>query len=152
MLTAQECLQRTGSSDDVPFENINSSSTHLPSGSQAIVPSYRFSCCGDIEEWKTFVHPSGTNFNNGVYSIDFQVWRPSPVVGADGEGCYSLVGHNTFPSVTFSALDSISLSVMTPQQTMIAVRPGDVLGYFVVSSRDNAEDPDERQGIQMDAP
>ena len=125
----------------------------LPSGSQAIVPSYRFSCCGNIKEWMTYVDPSGLNHIDRVYSIDFQVWRPSPVVmGAGGEGCYSLVGHNTFPSVTFSALDSISLSVMTPQQTMIAVRPGDVLGYFVVSSRDNAEDPDERQGIQMDAP
>ena len=34
---------------------------------------------------------------------------------------------------------------------MIAVRPGDVLGYFVASSQYRAEDLSQRQGIQMDA-
>lgn len=87
------------------------------------------------------------------YSIDFQVWRPTPTVGVadvDG-GCYSLVGQNRFPGVTFSN-DGL-VSVEPERSNWISVRPGDVLGYFVGaggggggggrSSGDN--------GIQMDA-
>ena len=67
----------------------------LPSGTQAIVTSYQFNCCGDISAWEAAVFPNGgANHARGAYNINFQVWRPSPTVETDG--CYSLVGENRF--------------------------------------------------------
>ena len=90
-----------------------------------------------------YVEPSGSNFEDGAYTIHFQVWRPSPTVGSDGAGCYSLVGENRFTSITFSNRGPIS---ETPEPTnIISVQPGDVVGYYVLSNRGGDG------GIQMDS-
>ncbi len=78
--------------------------------------------------------------NRGVYSINFQVWRPSPTVNADG--CYSLVGENIFPSISFPEGGLVS---ETPAPSnIITVRPGDVVGYFTMSRGGDDE------GIQLE--
>ena len=54
--------------------------------------------CGNITEWGVDVRPDGDNHqrpeepeDTGVpYTLDFQVWRPSPTVDdSTGTGCYS---------------------------------------------------------------
>ncbi len=79
-------------------------------------------------------------FNNGIYTINFQVWRPSPTVNVDG--CYSLVGENRFPSITL--LEGGLVSETPAPSNIITVRPGDVVGYFVMSTNGGNE------GIQLD--
>ena len=139
-------MQGGGSTEtEIQFNDLGPGASRLPTGSQAIVTSYQFHCCGEILEWGARVQPGGS-MHEDVYTIHFQVWRPSPTsCGGSGDGnCYSLVGENRFPGVT---LQSGRLVSETPQPTnVISVRPGDVLGYFVSSSKDD-RDP---QGIQLD--
>ena len=134
---AQQCFQPA-----LPFEQLRGDSVRLPNGRQAIVTSYQFQCCGDITAWQTYVEPSGGGHQNGAYTIHFQVWRPSPTVGSDGAGCYSLVGENRFTSITL-----INRVVSeTPEPTnIISVQPRDVVGYYVLSYRGR------NNGIQMDS-
>ena len=48
------------------------------------------------------VHPGGGNRQN-EYTLDLQVWRPSPTVDdSTGAGQYSLVGNNRFTSISLS--------------------------------------------------
>ena len=85
--------------------------------------------CGNITEWGVDVQPGGMYHDQGQYSLDLQVWRPSPTVDdSTSTGCYSLVGNNRFTSITFSS----NLVRVTPSpQDYIQFRPGDVLGFYV---------------------
>ena len=104
----------------------------IPEQHQVIIPSYRFTCCGNITEWGVDVHPGDRNHNR-VYNLDLQVWRPSPTVQT--AGCYSLVGNNRFTSVSLTD----QLVMVTPQpQERIEFQPGDVLGF----SLENTEGDD----------
>ncbi len=48
------------------------------------------------------------------------------------DGCYSLVGENRFPSISLIAGGLVS---ETPAPSnIITVRPGDVVGYFTMST------------------
>ena len=136
---AQQCFQPA-----LPFVQLRDiDPDRLPNGRQAIVTSYQFQCCGDITAWQAHVEDSGGDHQNGAYTIHFQVWRPSPTVGSDGAGCYRLVGENRFTSITFSNRGPIS---ETPEPTnIISVQPGDVVGYYVLSSIGDDD------GIQMDS-
>ena len=43
----------------------------------ATIPSYKFDCnqlCGNITEWGVDVHQG----EDVIYTLDLQVWRPSP--------------------------------------------------------------------------
>lgn len=135
---AQDCLQ--GAVGQIPFLDLGPrGSIQIPSGSQAIVTSYRFQCCGDITEWQARMQPGGVMHSDGVYTVHFQVWRPTL-----SSGCYSMVGENRFPAITLS---SGRLASESPDSSdRIAVKPGDVLGYFVFSSTTT---PRENEGIQM---
>ena len=65
-----------------------------------------------------------------MYILDLQVWRPSPTVHTTG--CYSLVGNNRFTSVLLSG----GVARVTPlPQNRIPFQPGDVLGFYVESTR-----------------
>ena len=92
--------------------------------------------CGIITAWGVDVQPGGDNHNNGQYSLDLQVWRPSSTVNdSTGTGCYSLVGNNRFTSITFS--DDLVRVTPSPQD-YIQFQPGDVLGFYVeVAKGDN---------------
>ena len=66
------------------------------------------------------------------YTLDFQVWRPSPTVNdSTGTGCYSLVGNNRFTSISLSG----GIARVTPSpQDYIQYQPSDVLGFYVESA------------------
>ena len=97
---------------------------------QAIIPSYKFDCCGEITEWGADVSPGG-NGEDMMYTLDFQVWRPARNVSITG--CYSLVGNNRFTQLSPSGGLTESLSPILPEQR-IQVQPGDVLGFYVESA------------------
>ncbi len=88
--------------------------------------------CGNITEWGVDVRADGRNHqpDRGTpYTLDLQVWRPSPTVDdSTGTGCYSLVGNNKFTSISLS--DGVALVTPSPQD-YIQFRPGDVLGVYV---------------------
>ena len=97
---------------------------------QAIFTHYRLNCCGNITVWGVDVNPGGAN-RNGHYSLDLQVWRPSPTVdNSTGTGCYSLVGNNRFTSI--SSLIWPGVAIVTPSpEDYTSFQPGDVLGVYV---------------------
>ena len=97
----------------------------IPRGHQAIIPSYKFICSGYITEWAVDVHRGG-GANSGHYTLDLQVWRPSPT----DQGCYSLVGNNRFTSVPLE-ITQVAKVTPSPQDCCIEVRLDDVLGFFV---------------------
>ena len=78
------------------------------------------------------VHPGG-GIEQGMYTLDLQVWRPSPTVdNPTGAGCYSLVGNNRFTSISLSG----ERAIVTPSpQDYIQFQPGDVLGFYVEEAR-----------------
>ena len=106
---------------------------------QAIIPSYtpsRFCnshTCGNITRWGIDVHRGGKKHQN-VYTLDLQVWRPSPTVNnSTGSGCYSLVGNNTFTKISLLLPNQVAMVTPSPQD-YIQFRPGDMLGFYVSSA------------------
>ena len=99
---------------------------------QAIFTHYRLDCCGNITVWGVDVNPGGGN-RDGDYSLDLQVWRPSPtqvVNDSTGTGCYSLVGNNQFTSISPLVFPGVAIVTPSPQD-YISFQPGDVLGVYV---------------------
>ena len=73
--------------------------------------------------------PAGGN-DDRQYTLNLQVWKPSPAV--ETNGCFSLVGANLFTSVSLSS----RVAVVTPlPQAQIQFQPGDVLGFYVENAR-----------------
>ena len=70
-----------------------------------------------------------------TYTLDLQVWRPSPTVDdSTGTGCYSLVGNNRFSDIS---LDGGVASFLVPSPAnYIQFQPGDVLGLYVEVARE----------------
>ena len=118
---------------------------------QAIIPSYRFGCsdqmCGNITAWGVDVRPDGgmhqesSKSRSTPYTLDLQVWRPSPTVNdSTGTGCYSLVGNNRFTLSTLTD-DGVAISLApSPFNYIIQFQPGDVLGFYVREAADK-DDP-----------
>ena len=103
------------------YRNSDLTSVIIPELHQAIIPSYRLTCCGNITEWEVDVGGGGHDM---VYTLYLQVWRPSPTVQTTG--CYSLVGNNRFTSVPLFN----QVAVVTPlSEARIKFQPGDVLGF-----------------------
>ena len=93
--------------------------------------------CGNITQWGVDVHPGGL-YHQNRYTLDLQVWRPSPTVDdSTGTGQYSLVGNNRFTSISLS--DQVAIVTPSPQD-YIQFQPGDVLGFYV----EEAGDSDDR--------
>ena len=127
------CLQVRSGSGPPEFMNYPIQSTRVQYHHQAIIPSYKFVCCGNITEWGVDVQKG----RNGAYTLDLQVWRPSPTVDdSAGTGCYSLVGNNRFTSISLSSRTAI---VAPSSSDYIQFQPGDVLGVYVEEAR-NADD------------
>ena len=97
---------------------------------QAIIPSYKLNCCGNITEWGVDVNPPSSTI---TFDFDFQVWRPSPTVNETG--CYSLVDSFMTTSISIPPEpQSNHVARVTPSpQDQLRFRPGDVLGFYVES-------------------
>ncbi len=101
--------------------------------------------CGNITEWGADLQPGGTDHKNGAYSLEFQVWRPSPTVDdSTGTGCYSLVGNNRFTSITLDG--GVARETPLPQD-YIMFRSGDVLGFYVEEVDDSNDNDDASNGV-----
>ena len=76
----------------------------------------------------------GDNGDNERYTLNLQVWRPSPSsTNSLGTGEYNLVGNNRFTSISLSG----GVALVTPSSgDYIPFRSGDVLGFSVESARD----------------
>lgn len=99
----------------------------IPFHRQAIITSFRFDCYGNITEWRL-----ATRAHSTITSLQFQVWRPSPLV--ETNGCYSLVGSNKFTAVP----QNHSVVVVSPlPEDRVEFAPGDVLGFCVKGGRRN---------------
>ena len=86
------------------------------------------------------MEPGGGRDDNR-YTITFQVWHPSENASIDG--CYRLVGENTFHEID---LEDGGLVCESPELgTEIPVQPGDVVGFHI----DHESGPGNR-GIQLD--
>ena len=113
-------------------------------GTQTIIPDYSFDCYGNVTQWGAFVEPPGRFV---VHSLVFQVWRRTG--GGQGTtGCYDLVGDNRFLSVSPAPQSQGQILRNVPVEQQIEVRPGDVIGFYYASARD--EDPEEADsGVEL---
>ena len=108
---------------------------------QAIVHTYKFNSCGNITAWGADVFQNDQN----IYTVDFQVWRPSPTNNFTGAGCYSLVGNNRFTSISLN----VGIVIATPShQDYIQYQSGDVLGFYVENASPVSGRPDNGVVIQ----
>ena len=137
--SAQDCLLATNGDRPLPnFVNPGSSlkQRFRRNPIQAIISSYRFNCCGVITEWGAFVERSGEQFENGTYSISFQVWRPNSVV----DNCYTKTGSNFFQNILLDT-DTRGLVRETPLVSeRIEVQPGDVIGFNLTNTGRKGKD------------
>ena len=135
MTLTGQCLQ-TGNGNGLPDFVSSHGKYRIFQHHQAIIYTYRFNCCGIITEWGADVHPGGQDKR---YTIDFQVWRPSPSVFT-GTGCYNLVGNNRFTQISIS--NGLARATPLPQDH-VQFQPGDVLGFYMESeeSGDRHGDP-----------
>ena len=132
--SGESCLTANNANGPPPlvdYRDLSLNWQRIYHGHQAIIPSYQFTCHGAITQWGVDVDRGGYN-SNETYTLDLQVWRPSPTVQLASVGCYSLVGHNVFTSVLLSK----QLARVTPlPRERIEFRPGDVLGFSVENIR-----------------
>ena len=80
--------------------------------------------------------------HQNVYTLDLQVWRPSPTVDdSTGAGQYSLVGNNRFTAISLPmGKDAPQVARLTPSpQDYIHYQPGDVLGFYVEEARSDGD-------------
>ena len=91
--------------------------------------------CGNITEWGVDVYPGGSGYQHR-YTLDLQVWRPSPTVDdSTGTGQYSLVGNNRFTSISLVLSTGLVARVTPSPQDYVQFQPGDVLGFYVEEAR-----------------
>ena len=119
-----------GNRNDLPtFQDYGGGEGRISRYHQAIIPTYEFQYCGEITEWGVDVDRGGVE-DNREYTLDLQVWRPSPT---SSQG-YNLVGNNRFTSISLSG----GVAEVTPSpQDRIQFRPRDVLGFYVEEARDD---------------
>ena len=118
----------------VPYNDENRRQA-LPLTSQAIVPTYKFQCCGTVTSWRAYLQPGGKNHRN-AYNISFQVWRPSEQLSDH----YSLVQQ----TVAVPTLTNDGEAIVPASAGEIVVQPEDVVGFYVQLMRDGDG------GIQLD--
>lgn len=147
LLLALDCLRPADSlGRSIPFSCCESNNCPtLPSGILSIVTSYRFDCCGQIASWKTYVQPDGNEHINGQYTIDLQVWRPSPMV--DTNGCYSMVGYDRYSGVLgYRGL----VSKVSKPSRRITFHAGDVIGLLIFRHYNSSIPSPKKGGIKLD--
>ena len=143
---AQQCLRATNGFRDLP-------NFVRPGGGgeprfeynpiRAIITSYKFNCCGVVTEWRAFVERSGFGqFADQSYTISFQVWRPNSPSTVDTDGCYTMQGTNHFSPISLGDPDTADRGIVTGiplESERIEVQPGDVVGFYLESSRSTGD-------------
>ena len=149
-----ECLQ-TNNSNVLPFFQGYTGAAGEPARRihhqhQAIIPSYKFNCCGNITNWGVDLNPDDDT--NPRFSLDFQVWRPSPTVNEDG--CYNLVNNYIVRSISIptSPVNEHVIRVTPLPQDQLQFQPGDVLGFYVESHGLSNEDNGVIGTVRIRAP
>ncbi len=83
----------------------------------------------------------GIYFDNQPYTISFQVWRPNSPSPVDTDGCYTMQGTNHFSPISLSDPGTSDRGIVTGmvplESERIEIQPGDVVGFYLESSRDN---------------
>ncbi len=138
----QHCLHATNGDRDLP-NFVRPGGGGVPQFKdnpiQAIITSYRFDCCGVVTEWRALVEGSGSGyFAEQPYTISFQVWRPNSTSPVDTDGCYTRQGINHFPAISLADPDAADRGIVTGvplESERIEVQPGDVVGFYLESSR-----------------
>ena len=127
----EQCLQQDEGRQLPDFKDMASNGASIYRRHQAIIPTYKFECCGNITEWGVDVHPS----NDRIYALHLQVWRPSPTVDdSTGTGVYHLVGDNRFSSISIGN----GVARVTPSVgDRIQFSSGDVLGFYLANAQNN---------------
>lgn len=145
---AQDSCLLTNNGNGLPFFQGYSGSAGEPERRifhehQAIIPSYRFNCHGNITEWGVDLNPAELEAN---FDFELQVWRPSPTVNETG--CYSLVDHYIVRSTSIPPQpESEHVARVTPlPQDQLQFQPGDVLGFYVES---HGTTSDENNGVVL---
>lgn len=145
---AQDSCLLTNNGNGLPFFHGYSGAAGRPERRifhqhQAIIPSYRFSCYGNITEWGVDLNPAEIEAN---FDFELQVWRPSPTVNETG--CYSLVDNFIVRSTSIPPLpESEHVARVTPlPQDQLQFQPGDVLGFYVES---HGTTTDENNGVVL---
>ena len=78
---------------------------------------------------------TGGGIDDREYTLNLQVWRPSPTVGQTGSGVYSLVGNNRFTSISLDG--RVAVPLLPSPSDYIQFQPGDVLGFYVEEARED---------------
>ncbi len=109
---------------------------------QVIITSYKFACCGVVTEWRAIVEGSGGgHFDDQAYTISFQVWRPNSPSPVNTDGRYTMQGINHFSPISLADPDTADRGIVTGmvplESERIEVQPGDVVGFYLESSRSN---------------
>ncbi len=76
------------------------------------------------------------------YTISFQVWRPNSPSPVDTDGCYTMQGTNHFSPISLAEPDSPDRGIVTGvplESERIEVQPGDVVGFYLESSRRDSD-------------
>ena len=100
---------------------------------QAIIPSYKFNCCGNITEWGVDLNPDN---GGGTFNFILQIWRPDSAA-TDTSGCHSLVDDYSSKSISLQndAINMGKIARVTPSlQDQLQFQKGDVLGFYVESN------------------
>ena len=134
LFIAEQCLESTNDQSLPSFSDYEGGGDEISRFHQAIIPSYRFQCCGNVTEWRVDVHPGGGR-DDEEYTLNLQVWRPSPTLSSSISGNYNLIGNNRFTSIS---LTGGAVRVTPSPQDYIQFRPGDVLGFYVEEARDDS--------------
>ena len=140
--TAQDNCLVTNNGNGLPFfqgysGNAGRPERRIQHQHQAIIPSYRFNCYGNITEWGVDLNPAEAE---ATFDFDLQVWRPSPTVNQTG--CYSLVNNFLVRSTSIPVTPEVdNVARVTPlPQDRLQFQPGDVLGFYVESHGTTTDD------------
>ena len=130
-ITGQNTCLQTNNSNRLPlFQGYRAPpEERIQHQHQAIIPTYRFNCCGNITAWGVDLNAVAAK---AKFSFDFQVWRPSPTVANDG--CYSLVANYLMESISppLTTIEHVARVTPLPSNQLL-FQPGDVLGLYVES-------------------
>ena len=106
--------------------------------------SYKFQCHGNITTWWLYVASPSDSLSILNFTFSFQVWRQAS--GFETNGCYTLVGYNTFNKVGTFAEGLVRAVIL--EEDYITVNPGDVVGLYASGSNNTGGEAGPR--IRLD--